>query len=210
MADTGRILKGPSYCLVRPAFGRTVWRGASATHGVVIVAGSGPRAGQWGEIVTGDGIDRGTWGPLTVVVGQTFARLDALRDQCARIGADLKIGVTAETLAETLASRRLALITGGVIVYEAMAVGVPAVVIPQVENLIAEAKWFAAHGCIHDLGFDAGMNPAVVASAVTRLLTDQQLANDMSTQSRRTIDGRGIIRAAAAITDLLRASARTS
>ncbi len=204
MTDPARILTGPSHCLVRSAFSRTPWRG-SAAKGVAVVAGSGPRAQEWLRLLTGPHIDRGGWGAMTVVVGAAFPGLDVLAAQCERIGAALRVGLDADALAATMADARLALVTGGMTVYECMAVGVPTVVFPQLTNLVEEAAWFSERGCIENLGFDGGLEPAAVAAAAARLLTDHALAKHMSERARGLIDGRGALRVAGSIIHLLRA-----
>lgn len=204
MTDPARILTGPSHCLVRSAFSRTPWRGGAA-GGVAIVAGSGPRAQEWLRLLTGPHIDRRGWGPTTVVVGTTCPGLDTLAAQCERIGAALRVGISADALAATMADARLALVTGGMTVYECLAVGVPTVVFPQLTNLVEEAAWFSERGCIENLGFDAGLEPTAVAAAAARLLTDHALAKHMSERARGMIDGRGALRVADSITALLRA-----
>jgi spore coat polysaccharide biosynthesis predicted glycosyltransferase SpsG len=206
MTDTRRLLLGPRYTMIRMAFGRTPWR-EDRTSGVVIVAGSGTRAAEWTTLLTGAAVNRTSWGAITVVVGATFADIVGLQRKCDQIGVVLKVGLSGEELASTLADARVALITGGMIVYEALAVGVPAVVFPQLPDMPPEVTWLAARGCILDLGYDGGMNPAAVSAAVTRLLSDPALAKDMSARSRRLIDGRGIARAAEAIATLLRVPA---
>ena len=203
MSDPARVLTGPSYCLVRPPFGRTHWRG-DAAGGVVVVAGSGLRAQEWLDVLTGPALDRGEWTSLTVVVGATFGGRDTLARQCDRIGATLIVGAGAEALAAAMAGARVALVTGGMTVYECLAVGVPTVVFPQLPNLVQEAAWFSQRDCIENLGFDAGMEPTTVSAAVARLLTDQALAKHMSVRARSMIDGRGAFRVAESITQLLR------
>jgi spore coat polysaccharide biosynthesis predicted glycosyltransferase SpsG len=203
--NTERVLHGPQYCLIRPVFGGTPWRNPNRTS-VTLVAGSGPEARDWVDLVTSDQIDRSAWSRFTVVVGQTFMDIDGLAWRCQNIGAILKTGLAAQQLADLLAASHVALVTGGMIVYEALAVGVPTVVFPQIPNLAPEAAWFAAQGCIHNLGPENGMKAEVVSGAVTRLLKDRALAKDMASRGRQIIDGQGMIRVATAITELLHTS----
>jgi len=103
-----------------------------------------------------------------------------------------------------LSQASVALITGGMIVYEALAVGVPAVVFPQIQNLIPEAKWFAQRGCIVDLGYENGMDINLVSKSVDKLLESSSDRVAMSNLQRAVIDGHGMGRAAAEIDGLLR------
>lgn len=102
-------------------------------------------------------------------------------------------------MADHIASGRVALITGGMIMSEALAVGAPAVVFPQVDNLIPEARWFAERGAICDLGYDGGMDTCRVGREVGRLLSDRGAAGALSARGSRFIDGHGAARAASEI-----------
>lgn len=106
-------------------------------------------------------------------------------------------------MAEIFAATSVALITGGMVVYEALASGIPAVVFPQEKNLIPETRWLASKGAVLSLGFDGGMDMNRVSEAVSRLLDDKHLSSDMSQRQRSLIDGRGMARAAKAISELL-------
>ncbi|MGE5506656.1 MAG: hypothetical protein ACM31L_19700, partial [Actinomycetota bacterium] len=194
-----RVLAGPSYTLLRPAFAATPWR-RLAEPSVTIVVGSGDRARDWAFALTE--VDRRGWGPVAMVVGNAFPDFDALHAACAHAGIRLLRGLDAASLAAELASARLALITGGMVVYEALAVGVPAVVFPQVPNLIPEALWFADKGCIRDLGFDGGLDRLHVARSVAGLIGDDDALLAMSGQARALVDGRGLERAARALDEM--------
>lgn len=197
-----RVLAGPRHTLIRPEFGATPWRDP-ATNSVAIVVGSAERARAWAFMLSGPGIDRSGWGEVTMVVGGAFADAGGLARACAAAGIALRQGLAAAAMAGLLANSAVALITGGMVVYEALAVGVPAVVFPQVENLVQEAAWFADHGCIRDLGYEGGMEPERVSGEVRALLDDRAARRAMSARARAIVDGRGMRRAADAIDALL-------
>ena len=199
MPDGALVLTGPRYTLLRSAFAATPWPSAAGGGGVVMVVGSGARAGAWAFFLTSNALDRSGWGPVRMVVGGAFPERAALTGACAAAGIALSVGLTAPELASVLASSSLALITGGMIVYEALAVGVPAVVFPQLDDLIPEARWLAERGCVLDLGFEGGFDGPTVAAAVARLLGDDGAALALSHRGRTLLDGRGTERAAAAL-----------
>lgn len=196
------LLLGGAYTLVRPAFGGNPWVDPPSPS-VTIVIGSGERASAWAYRLLGPGIERCAWGAVTMVVGAAFPERDRLAAIATAGGVFLRHGLTAQALADLLSASSVALITGGMIVYEALAVGVPAVVFPQLENLIAEANFLADLGCIEDLGFDGGMVPINVETSVLSLLADRPRRIDMSARQRSLIDGRGMERAALAISRFL-------
>jgi spore coat polysaccharide biosynthesis predicted glycosyltransferase SpsG len=196
------LLLGCAYALIRPAFGHTPWR-APSTPGVAIVVGSGERAREWAYLLLSSGIDRSVWGNVTMVVGAAFPDRDAIAELAVAEHVALRQDLDSQALADLLSRTSVALITGGMIVYEAMAVGVPAVVFPQLENLIPEARFLAGQGCIADLGFGGGMIPAKVQASVGSLLADRARLEAMSHRQRKLIDGRGMERVGLAISQFL-------
>jgi spore coat polysaccharide biosynthesis predicted glycosyltransferase SpsG len=202
LSSRGRALVGSAYTLLRPAFGTTPWRNPDR-RSVAVVVGSGERAWRWAFALMGHGLDRSNWGEVSFVVGASCAEIETLRQASDRAGVRLISGLDAPALANLLARSRVALITGGMILYEALAVGVPAVVFPQIPNLIPEAAWFAARGAIRDLGFEGGMDMALVGTAVRNLLRDRAEAGTQSTRARALVDGRGLDRAARVVEALL-------
>jgi spore coat polysaccharide biosynthesis predicted glycosyltransferase SpsG len=197
-----KLLAGRDYSLIRPVFGETPWRNP-AESSVVIVAGSGDRAHDWALYLLSGEIDLSSWGTVRMIVGRAFPDMPRLQHDCDALGVILESGLSGEGMAEALSQASVALITGGMIVYEALAVGVPAIVFPQIENLIPEARWFAERGCIVNLGHGRGSNFGQVSVAVGRLLSSPSARLVMSLSQRATIDGHGMVRAAQAIDGVL-------
>lgn len=193
-----KLKVGAAYSLVRPIFSTSRWRDP-ADPCVLIIVGSGDRARDWAlQLVIEE-----SWGPVKMIVGRAFPDLDKLIRRCDGAGVALETGLSGEKMASAMSQASLVLITGGMIVYESIAVGVPAVVFPQIDNTIPEAHWFAQKGCITDLGFDGGMDPKVISSKVRDLLSDPSMRNEMSMAQAQVIDGLGMFRAASAINAIL-------
>lgn len=199
-----KVLTGGLYSLIRPVFAESRWQNP-ATPAVTIVVGSANRARDWALHLVSGKYDVRRWGKVRMIVGRAFPDMAALAERCGRLGVALQSGVSGEEMACAMASAQTVLITGGMVVYEALAVGVPAVVFPQIENLIPEARWFAQRGCIVDLGFDGGMDEALVAAAVDRMLSSPAERGTMSQAQSAIVDGRGMARAAMAIGSILSA-----
>jgi spore coat polysaccharide biosynthesis predicted glycosyltransferase SpsG len=104
------------------------------------------------------------------------------------------------TLGQVLATCAVYVGAAGGSAVQAGCVGVPAVVIPIVENQIAQATALADAGCAVALPLGAG--PANLAEPVRELLADPGLAEAMSAAGRRAIDGRGAERVAQALLEL--------
>lgn len=198
-----RVLLGPEYTLIRPEFRLTPWTNPDKPC-VVIVVGSGDIACKWALHLVSGKLNLSSWGAVRMIVGRAFPEMNRLQHDCNALGVSLSSGLTGQQMANVLSQASVALITGGMIVYEALAVGVPAVVFPQIQNLILEAKWFAQRGCIVDLGYENGMDINLVSESVEKLLESTSERVAMSNLQRAVIDGNGMKRAAAEIDGLLR------
>jgi spore coat polysaccharide biosynthesis predicted glycosyltransferase SpsG len=200
--SSARLLVGNDYTLIRPVFYLTPWRNPQEPS-VVIVVGSGDRACEWALQLMSGQLDLSLWGKVDLIVGRAFPKMVQLQRDCDARGVTLRSGLSGEDMAIALSQAGVALITGGMIVYESLAVGVPAVVFPQIENLIPEANWFSQRGCITNLGFNNGMNISNVEQSVLGLLESQSKRMVMSAIQRSTIDGQGMYRAATEVSKLL-------
>lgn len=194
----GRALCGGEYALLHPAFAQQAWRPEEAS-GVSVVIGGGERALAWSRRLFSGELDFTAWGPVSVCVGRAFPAFEELAARAADLGVAAFQGLPAPQLALRLAQSRVALITGGMVLYECMALGAPTLVFPQLRNLEAEATWFAGRGCALDLGFEGGMDLAHLAAEMSGLLADPARAAMFSRNARAAIDGGGLVRAAAAV-----------
>jgi hypothetical protein len=110
-------------------------------------------------------------------------------------------------LAWDLARSDVAVVGGGVTLYEACAVGIPVVAVSVVPAQRTAIEAFAAQGAVIDAG--ALPNLLVVdraAAAVNMLLDDRVARHRLSAAGTRLIDGRGAIRFAARLRSLARPS----
>lgn len=199
MTEKDHIFCGGDYALLNPVFGEV--RHNPAQDSLLIVIGGGERARQWAQALTGGNSpfqDR-IAGDITMIVGGSFPDFDALQAACTKLDISMQQNIQQSDLAELLACHGAALITGGMIVYETLASGCPAIIFPQEENLIREANWFAQNDCLINLGYEGGMDMKLVGQKVALLYKDQQRA----AKGRQLIDGRGMIRAAREIDNFM-------
>jgi len=203
LATDAVVCTGPEYCLIRPEFARHPWQDPPSRD-LVMVVGSGQRAHDWAFCLTGSTQLRSCCVAATLVVGGAFPDREVLAAQARRRNITLRHSLDADQLAELLAVARAAVVTGGMVVYECLAVGVPTVVFPQIENLVPEARWLAKRGLVRDLGFSGGFRVDGMIDIVDGLLSERQAARELSRSARALIDGRGIERAAAVIDRFLR------
>jgi spore coat polysaccharide biosynthesis predicted glycosyltransferase SpsG len=198
---SGPALVGAHYTLLRPPFGATPWRGTPGK--LICVVGSGEDARLWGNALPRLIQQSGqTFTETVIVVGGAFPDGESLRADAGACSIAVLQNLSAQDLASAMAGAEMAIITGGMIVYEALAVGVPAIVFPQIPNLVAEAHWFAAHGAIIDLGIHGGHDADKLGTAIAHLRQPGQAAT-LSAAAQAIIDGAGLARVAAAVDSVL-------
>jgi len=186
----GRTLAGPRYAVLDPALaalrGR---RRAPATPRVLIALGGGARAGlAWklGRQIAGRRPD------VDVRVAGGFV---AAPPRTAM--ANLRWLPPADGLARELAASTVALVAGGVTLYEACCLGVPAVAAAVVDRQRPTIRAFAAQGAAIDAG--SARRGARAVQAVLALLDDTGRRRTLGRRARARIDGRGIWRVAEAL-----------
>ncbi len=109
-------------------------------------------------------------------------------------------------LAHELAHSTIAVVAGGVTLYEACALGVPAVALAVTAAQHRTVRGIAKYGA----AIDAGRPPttaatiARVADAAAALVHDARRQRQLSLRGRRLVDGRGAFRVAARVRELLR------
>lgn len=107
------------------------------------------------------------------------------------------------SLADEMAMSDLALISGGTLVYEACALGRPALVISQNEEQAKEADHLALQGAIEHAGSHDGLSDQEILVAIRDLWDDPHRRAALSTSAARLIPRDGAERAAAAILEHL-------
>jgi spore coat polysaccharide biosynthesis predicted glycosyltransferase SpsG len=100
-------------------------------------------------------------------------------------------------LGKELARATVAVVGGGVSLYEACAVGTPVVGVPVVMAQTPTVRAFARHGAAVYMPFRASEHRA--AAEVVALLDDPRRRATMARRSRQLVDGQGATRAAAAV-----------
>jgi len=89
----------------------------------------------------------------------------------------------------------LAIITGGTVMFEAAACGTPSLVISSYEHQIPQVRWFSEKKAVIEAGFFPGsINPDIILSKILMLDTDHKKRYEMSSISRKLVDGHGLFR----------------
>jgi hypothetical protein len=193
IAGAARTLRGPRYMVVDPAVsGRRRPRGSSA---VVVAFGGGTRASLARCVARRV---RRELPHTTVRIAGGFAQASQ-----GRPIAGVEWLGPQPSLAPLLASAAAAVVAGGVTLYEAAALGVPAVAVPVVAAQRPTVRAFAQAGLAL-----SGTSAAEASASVARLLNGQALSRSMRRKGPRVVDGRGAGRVARALEALMRGGGR--
>lgn len=111
-----------------------------------------------------------------------------------------------ESLVGVLSQAAVAVVAGGVTLYEAAALGVPTVAVPIVAAQRPTVRAFARAGATVSPRSTGTNDVAAIAAAVSRLMADRGRARRIAARGRRLVDGRGLGRVTRALDAL--ASAR--
>ena len=194
-AQGRRCLCGPRYMVLDPTFltARRHRRQRTGSGTVAIVLGGGAHA-RYATRVAAE---------LSSILGSASVRLAlgfAVRDAPA---AEKRQAHTA-----LLAEADVALVAGGVGLYEACCLGTPTIAVAVTPAQRGAIRAFARLGAVVDAGsLGAGDDPAAagrLVKSVERLLGDLRRRARLSARARRIVDGRGGLRVAGALRHLAR------
>ena len=166
-------------------------KGAAAGKRVVIALGGGPRlrlAGAIAEAIVAAEPNA----EVRIASGFVVAPRPA-SSNVVWIGAS-------RGLAAELSQASVAVVGGGVSLYEACALGVPTVGVPVIEAQVPTVRAFARRGAILSAPFGASAD--LIAGRAVSLLNSRSRRRSLAERGRSLVDGRGALRAAAAVVAL--------
>ncbi len=186
----GVVLAGTRFAVLDPG----VSRPASVRGGtprVLIALGGGPHARRAQDIA--DRIAAADPRAEVRIAGGFVSASGRSTTRVRWIGAQR--GLVAE-----LARATVAVVGGGVSLYEAAAMGVPAVSVPVVKSQVPTVLAFGRRRAAVAMRFESTANDA--ATKVVELLRDEGRRRSLARRSRQVVDGQGATRAAAAVMKL--------
>lgn len=188
--DPGALLQGPDY-IVLPAFDPPPL--------------APPRAGPLTAFLSFGGYDHHRILQLAL---EAVARVPAIGKvilvgaaaPAERPGAfEIEAHVETSEFPALLASADVAIVAGGLTMFEAMRSGVPAIVVAQYPHQEETAARYEARGAVLNLGQPGPDVEARLARALERLAADPAGRGAMAEQGRRLVDGKGLRRVAEAV-----------
>jgi spore coat polysaccharide biosynthesis predicted glycosyltransferase SpsG len=191
-ASRGRkVLAGTRFAVLDPAFTRRPVQ-PSRTPRVLIALGGGPHRKRAQKIAE------------TILASQPAAEVRIaggfVAPRAARSTSRVRWIGSVRGLASELARATVAVVGGGVSLYEAAAMGVPAVTVPVVKSQIPTVLAFARRRAAVAVPYAAA--PAKAGHEVVRLLQNPSLRRSLARQSRRVVDGQGATRVAGEVLKL--------
>ena len=196
-----RVLLGPRYALLRPAF--AALRAARAPRDgqigrVVVFMGGVDAAGA--TLLALDALDAAGFGAVAtdVIAGAASPWLEAIRARVAGRAATA-LHVDTPRVAELFAAADLALGAGGGAALERCCLGLPTLALVVAENQAAGMARLAATGAarVLPLGEDRAATAAALAAALRDLAADPAALRAMAAAGGAVTDGRGAERVAA-------------
>jgi spore coat polysaccharide biosynthesis predicted glycosyltransferase SpsG len=194
----GRVLAGARYALVDPSLrAATVSEVASAPATVLVTTGAADLHGTGASIAAAVAAAHPTLRVRLVPPSSEASMSVDTRRSLTPHRPGVEVVEAADGLAVELASADVVVTAGGVTLLEALCLGRPAVAVVTAANQRANVEGAVASGAA------LVAEPAHVADAVTRLVANTRLREDLSMAGRVLVDGLGAERVADAIVDVM-------
>ena len=183
-----KFLCGRQYALLRTDFTQSLQE-YKKIYDLTIVAGSGIKASEWVASTLHELTNFKINYKVTLIVGSQFIFPSNFQEITKHV--DFYQSLDAQILAQKLRQSRLALVTGGMVMYEAIALGVPILVYPNVENQFDEISFFVENNVTENLTHIDALEDHII-----KLLNDEQKCQERQNLGQKIIDGHGAKRAA--------------
>lgn len=189
-------LTGARFAILDPALPRRAGtRQSSTTRTVLVALGGGRRRAT--AVAVAEAIAAADPRATIRIAGGFSANPNTNLEPGTRNPERISFVGPSRGLGKELARATVAVVGGGVALYEACAVGVPAVGVPVVPDQAPTVRAFARRGAAVGVPFKASEKRA--AAEVVALLDDPRRRSLMARRSKQLVDGHGAQRAAAAV-----------
>jgi len=191
-----RLLLGPRYVLLRREFRR--WRdgrakATGATPRVLVTMGGGDAENVTLKAV--EALRRLTNAEIEAVVVAGNMNPHVTKLEAVLEGAEgMRLERNVTQMPELMSWADVAIAAGGSTSWELAYFGVPMLLLPIAENQRPVAERLHEEQVAIHLGWHADVRSTDIADALSRLLADHALREDMSRRGREMIDGDGVVR----------------
>ncbi len=197
-------LSGAYYAVLDPSIAAARQLPLSEREGVLIALGGGEHVHRWGVPLARVIHARVPDAPIRLVAGFTGGQL-------ADTGVPAEWLSAPDGLSDALRTTAVAVVAGGVTLYEAAALGTPIVGLAVVPAQLETIQGFADRRALLDAGLVS--RPGAVeeaADAVQELLQNRTSARDIGLRGASLVDGRGVFRVVSAIQRVARVAEERS
>jgi UDP-2,4-diacetamido-2,4,6-trideoxy-beta-L-altropyranose hydrolase len=195
--DSCRLLLGPRYALLRPEFAllHDNAEPPPADRPVLFVCfGGSDSKNDTAKVICA--LDRLDKAPSTILVlGSGHVAQDEIAEAC-RARPWLELHISSMKIAELMARSTLAIGAGGVMAWERLCLGLPAIVISIEHNQVEATESLDRLGLVCYLGRAESVLGATVAEAVKSIMANPSRLAEMRKKARTLVDGRGVDRVA--------------
>lgn len=196
VALTTVALRGPMYAVLDPSVAATRQLAPRVRHGVLIALGGGEHVHRHGSDLAAAILERRPEVSIRIVEGFSGRSTHPTHPGVQWVSSP-------DGLADELRHAAVAVVAGGLTLYEAAALGTPTVAMAVVTAQQPTIRGFARRAAIVDAGIVTHPTaPANAADAVANLLTHPAQAARLGKTAARLVDGLGAFRAADAILQL--------
>ena len=208
LSGSTRLLQGPAYAVLDPVFAGPLPSVSDRSFGplekVLVTMGGADTAGLTVKVARALQ-PMGELRRVEFCCGPAFPHTDALAAALEGAPWEYEVYVGLPHLLERYLSCDVAMVAGGLTMYETCATGTPAIAVCQpIDHQYELAEQLARAGCMLSVGYGADASEASLRHAVRELASDPARRRGMSEAGRALVDGRGTERAAAAIAESVR------
>jgi spore coat polysaccharide biosynthesis predicted glycosyltransferase SpsG len=138
---------------------------------------------------------------LEVVLGAyTSAKID---EEVLGMGSDrIRVTKAPERISDIMSKCDMAVVAGGVMVYELAAIGLPAITVTQAENQRLSANYLERKGLMRNAGDWSDFDPEKLKSEVSALMGDAGRRGEESARLLSAVDRNGAANAASEILEI--------
>jgi len=186
---------GPDYIILNPAIDEyRLKRSVRANSGLVLVSmgGSDTHGVTPGVVKSLAILKPGV--AIHVVTGPNFQHHDELAEAVRVTGASTTIHSQVPDLIGMMADADIVVCGGGVTLFEAAAIGVPALTIANEPHEVPIAEWFARQGFSINMGFHRDDFSGALSQGIARLLADHNARLRMGERGMSLVDTGGTAR----------------
>lgn len=132
--------------------------------------------------------------PVDVAIGSGYSNTAVLSQYADSSGGRIRIHRQPPNFQKLMAGADIAFVAGGLVFYQALSLGMAAVVICQYEHQLEQVRNLARHDACILLGMGNVVDSKAVATVLTTLICDLKLRHDFYERGRRLVDGDGLTR----------------